>query len=175
MPRTELKVCGGWWWWLRPILVLSLSLDQAEQFLTEWKYEYIHQRKFHWIQILNTFISWQLTKYKYKTYWFLATGQIWISNIFVARYLTKYEYWVYLFWAIWTDMNIEYVECKLLMTPYSKFSTKCVTYLCIYIWAVSNNKIYHTWTLKIFVFRLLTNTNITHIFIHTNIKYIPSL
>ena len=36
MPRTVLKVCGGggwwwWWWWLRPILVFSLSLDQAEQ------------------------------------------------------------------------------------------------------------------------------------------------
>ena len=24
-------VGGGWWWWLRPILVFSLSLDQAEQ------------------------------------------------------------------------------------------------------------------------------------------------
>ena len=39
MPGTVLKVCGGWvvvgggWWWLRPILVFSLSLDQAEQFL----------------------------------------------------------------------------------------------------------------------------------------------
>ena len=22
---------GWWWWWLRPILVFSLSLDQAEQ------------------------------------------------------------------------------------------------------------------------------------------------
>ena len=32
MPRTVLKVCGGGWWWLRPILVFSLSLDQAEQF-----------------------------------------------------------------------------------------------------------------------------------------------
>ena len=41
MPRTVLKVCGGgwvvgggwwWWWWLRPILVFSLSLDQAEQY-----------------------------------------------------------------------------------------------------------------------------------------------
>ena len=31
MPRTVLKVCGGGWWWLRPILVFSLSLDQAEQ------------------------------------------------------------------------------------------------------------------------------------------------
>ena len=32
MHRTVLKVCGGgWWWWLRPILVFSLSLDQAEQ------------------------------------------------------------------------------------------------------------------------------------------------
>ena len=34
LPRTVLKVCGGggggWWWWLRPILVFSLSLDQAE-------------------------------------------------------------------------------------------------------------------------------------------------
>ena len=30
MSRTVLKVCGGWWW-LRPILVFSLSLDQAEQ------------------------------------------------------------------------------------------------------------------------------------------------
>ena len=36
MSRTVLKVCGGgWlvggWWWLRPILVFSFSLDQAEQ------------------------------------------------------------------------------------------------------------------------------------------------
>ena len=40
MPRTVLKVCGRWWggevgggrwWWLRPILVFSLSVDQAEQ------------------------------------------------------------------------------------------------------------------------------------------------
>ena len=33
MPRTVLKVCGGWvvGGWLRPILVFSLSLDQAEQ------------------------------------------------------------------------------------------------------------------------------------------------
>ena len=40
MSRTVLKVFGwwcmvvvggGWWWWLRPILVLSLTLDQAEQ------------------------------------------------------------------------------------------------------------------------------------------------
>ena len=31
MPRTVLKVCGGGGWWLRPILVFSLSLDQAEQ------------------------------------------------------------------------------------------------------------------------------------------------
>ena len=30
MPRTVLKVCEGVWW-LRPILVLNLSLDQAEQ------------------------------------------------------------------------------------------------------------------------------------------------
>ena len=40
MPRIVLKVCGwwwmvvvggGWWWWLRPILVFSLTLDQAEK------------------------------------------------------------------------------------------------------------------------------------------------
>ena len=40
MSRTVKKVCGGWWvvgggvvgwWWLRPILVFSLILDQAEQ------------------------------------------------------------------------------------------------------------------------------------------------
>ena len=34
MPRTVLNVCGGWWvvgGWLRPILVFSLSLDQAEE------------------------------------------------------------------------------------------------------------------------------------------------
>ena len=30
MSKTVLKVCGGWWWF-RPILVFSLSLDQAEQ------------------------------------------------------------------------------------------------------------------------------------------------
>ena len=33
MPGTVLKVCGGWVvvGWLKPILVVSLSLDQAEQ------------------------------------------------------------------------------------------------------------------------------------------------
>ena len=34
MPGTGQKVCGGWWWWVvvcKPILVLSLDLDQAEQ------------------------------------------------------------------------------------------------------------------------------------------------
>ena len=34
MPGAVLKVCGrggGGGWWLRPILVFSLSLDQAEQ------------------------------------------------------------------------------------------------------------------------------------------------
>ena len=34
MPRTVLKVHGGGWW-LRPILVFSLSLDQAEQQMVE--------------------------------------------------------------------------------------------------------------------------------------------
>ena len=39
MPRTVLKVCGGGgggglWVVLRPILVFSLILDQAEQFQT---------------------------------------------------------------------------------------------------------------------------------------------
>ena len=39
MPESVLKVCGGWvggdggGWWLRPILVFSLSLDQAEQYV----------------------------------------------------------------------------------------------------------------------------------------------
>ena len=35
MSRTVIKVCGGWvggGWWLRPILVFSLRLDQAEQY-----------------------------------------------------------------------------------------------------------------------------------------------
>ena len=36
MFRTVQKVCGGGGgWWLRPILVFSLSLDQAEQYLRE--------------------------------------------------------------------------------------------------------------------------------------------
>ena len=39
MPRTLslVVVGGGWWWlWLRPILVFSLSLDQAEQLVQEY-------------------------------------------------------------------------------------------------------------------------------------------
>ena len=37
MPGTVLKVCGGWvvGGWLRPILVFSLSLDQAEQYFND--------------------------------------------------------------------------------------------------------------------------------------------
>ena len=32
---------GRWWWWLRPILVFSLSLDQAEQFVSQHRDEQI--------------------------------------------------------------------------------------------------------------------------------------
>ena len=37
MSKAVQKVCGGWvvvggWWWLSPILVFSLSQDQAEQY-----------------------------------------------------------------------------------------------------------------------------------------------
>ena len=40
-----------------------------------------------------------------------------IPNIFVPKYQTKYEYRIYSFLVTWTNMNIEYLSCNLLMTP----------------------------------------------------------
>ena len=50
MFRTVQKVCGGGGggggWWLRPILVFSLSLDQAEQKCRKAEYAKIFISKF---------------------------------------------------------------------------------------------------------------------------------
>ena len=53
------------------------------KFLTEYKYEYIRNGKFHRIRI---------------------------SNIFVLSKLVEYEYRIYSFLANWWNMNIKYIR-----------------------------------------------------------------
>ena len=50
----------------------------------------------------------------------LQPDGIQISNIFVLRYLTEYEYRIYSFLETSRNMNIEYIQCKLLMTPFHR-------------------------------------------------------
>ena len=133
---------------------------------------------FHWIQISNIFISRQLTEYEYWIYSFLATEPNLISNIFVPRYLTKYKYQKYLFWAIWTNMNIEYLQYKLLMTasPRKVNIQQDLPHIYAYTWVVSAAcwpeytttdifiiRFYHKQILNMFIFGLLPNTNIRYI------------
>ena len=40
-----------------------------------------------------------------------------MSNIFIPSNLTEYKYQIYLFLDTWPNTNIEYIQCKPLMTP----------------------------------------------------------
>ena len=69
---------------------------------------------------MNIFISRQLTEYKYQIYRFLQPDRMRILNIFVPVYLNEYEYRIYLFLETSPNMKIEYIQCKLLMTPFHR-------------------------------------------------------
>ena len=47
-----------------------------------------------------------------------TTNRMWISNIFVSS-KTEYEFWILNIFVreTWPNRNIDYVQCKLLMTP----------------------------------------------------------
>ena len=62
---------------------------------------------------------------------FLQPYQILILNIIVPRYQTEYEYRIYSFLETSPNMNIEYIQCKLLMIPlHRKVHLIFIEYIC---------------------------------------------